>query len=83
MSKERLEEFKDYIDFLDDSNDMEDHERFIDTLLSLYDDGWFYWVHRYTKEQAELLQQISNKNVELNEFLNDYSEGNHWGGKHN
>jgi|SRR5690625_843903 len=60
MSKERLKlkEFRNYIDFLDDSQDMQDHGRFIDTLQSLYEDGWFGWLYLYAKEQSELVQKL-------------------------
>src|SRR5699024_2814647 len=60
MSKERLKlkEFRNYIDFLDDSQDMQDHGRFIDTLQSLYEDGWFKWIYRLAKEQAERVQEL-------------------------
>lgn len=61
MSKERLEEFKDYIDFLDDSQDMQDHGRFVDTLHSLYEDGWFDWIFLYAIEQAERVQELEKK----------------------
>ena len=60
MSKERLKlkEFRNYIDFLDDSQDMQDHGRFIDTLQSLYEDGWFDWLYLYAKEQSERVQEL-------------------------
>ena len=60
MSKERLKlkEFRNYIDFLDDSQDMQDHGRFIDTLQSLYEDGWFDWLYLYAKEQSERVQKL-------------------------
>src|SRR5699024_1282770 len=62
MSKERLKlkEFRNYIDFLDDSQDMQDHGRFIDTLQSLYEDGWFDWLYIYAKEQAERVQELED-----------------------
>jgi|SRR5690625_929628 len=68
MSKERLEEFKDYIDFLDDSQDMQDHGRFVDTLHSLYEDGWFDWIYLYAKEQDERVKEYEyryNKHLDL------------------
>src|SRR5699024_2586967 len=60
MSKERLKlkEFRNYIDFLDDSQDMQDYGRFIDTLQSLYEDGWFDWLYLYAKEQSERVQEL-------------------------
>lgn len=67
MSKERLEEFKDYIDFLDDSADMQDHGRFVDTCMNLYEDGWFHWIYRYAKGQAETLDKCAERNKELEE----------------
>src|SRR5690625_466693 len=62
MSKERLKlkEFRNYIDFLDDSQDMQDHGRFIDTLQSLYEDGWFDWLYLYAKEQSERVQELED-----------------------
>lgn len=58
MSKERLEEFKEKIDFLDDSADMDDFGRFVDTLQNMYEDGEFHWIVRYTKEQAERVKEL-------------------------
>ena len=58
MSRERLEEFKDDLDFLDDSADMEDYHRLIDTLKNLYGDGELDWVYRFAKEQAERVQEL-------------------------
>ncbi|GIP63341.1 hypothetical protein J32TS6_18960 [Virgibacillus pantothenticus] len=60
MSKERLEEFKDYIDYLDDSLDMQDNGRFVDALHSLYEDGWLDWVYKYAKKQAKRVQELEN-----------------------
>src|SRR5690625_5290218 len=68
MSKERLEEFKDYIDFLDDSQGMQDHGRFVDTLHSLYEDGWFDWIYLHAKEQDERVKEYEyryNKHLDL------------------
>lgn len=65
MSKERLKEFKDRIDFLDDSQDMQDHGRFVDTCLNLYEEGYFHWVVRYAKEQAERVQELEELQTEV------------------
>ena len=58
MSNERLEEFKKQIEFLDDSADMDDFGRFVDTLQNMYEDGEFHWIVRYLKEQAERVQEL-------------------------
>lgn len=57
---DRLEEFKDYIDFLDDSQDMQDHSRFVDTFISMYEDNMIHGIYRYAKEQAEQVEELSN-----------------------
>src|SRR5699024_7606011 len=69
MSKERLEEFRKEIDFLDDSADMQDHGRLVDTCMNLYEDGWFHWIYRYAKEQAERVDELERKNYDLREDL--------------
>lgn len=33
----------------------------------------------YVISEAETVQQFAKKNIELNEFLNEYSEARHWG----
>lgn len=63
MSKERLEEFKKQIDFLDDSADMEDFGRFVDTIQNMYEDGEFHWIVRYLKEQAERVQELEQQQL--------------------
>lgn len=40
--------------------------------ISLRDVEWLI-------QQAEILEQFAQKNIELNEFLYDYFESNHWG----
>ena len=67
--KERLKEFKKQIEFLDDSADMDDFGRFVDTLQNMYEDGEFHWIIRYLKEQAERVQ-------ELEETVEDYKTVN-------
>ncbi len=76
MSKERLrlKEFRDYIDFLDDSQDMQDHGRFIDTLQSLYEDGWFDWIYLYTKEQTERADMLAHENLEIRKGYQERSK---------
>ena len=51
--KERLEEFREFIDFMYESIDIEDHQRFVAISDSLLKDGWFKWIYRFAKEQAE------------------------------
>lgn len=58
MSKERLEEFRKTLDFIDDSADMEDYHRFVDTLKNTHQDGELNWIYRYAKEQAERVQEL-------------------------
>ena len=71
MSKVRLEGFGDYIDFLDDSADMEDYHRFIDTLKNLYADGELDWIYRYAKEQFKRAQELECELKETKQMLND------------
>lgn len=61
MSKERLKQFKNSLDFLDDSADMSDYHRLIDTLENLYKDGELDWIHRYAREQAERVQELEKE----------------------
>lgn len=77
MSEERLKEFKDYIAFLDDSQDMQDHSRFADTCMSLYEDDWLHWIARYAKEQSERAEKLlaqTGHNFEVNRKLNAENE---------
>lgn len=73
-NKERLEEFRDYINYLDDSQDMQDHGRFIDTLHSLYEDGWFHWVYKYAKKQAKRVQELEVKAERVNNKANYFKK---------
>src|SRR5699024_721395 len=73
MSKERLEEFKKQIDFIDDSADMDDFGRFVDTLQNMYEDGEFHWIVRYLKEQAERVEELEEKKRKLNFAIGSYS----------
>ena len=65
----RLEELKKYIDYLDDSADMEDNARLIATLESLYRDGVLDDILRYAKEQAERVQELEKENKRLEDFI--------------
>src|SRR5699024_8580802 len=76
MSKERLEEFREEIDFLDDSADMEGYHRFIDTLKNLYEDGDLNWIYRYAKEQAERVRELESKLDRIRFVNNDYDKQN-------
>src|SRR5699024_10159298 len=60
MSKKRLrlKKFRYYIEFLDNSADMQGNVRFVGALHSLYDDGWLDWIYLYAKEQAERVQML-------------------------
>src|SRR5690625_3647218 len=63
MSKERLKQFKNSLDFLDDSADMSDYHRLIDTLENLYKDGELYWVYRYAREQSGRVQELEQQQL--------------------
>src|SRR5699024_12021204 len=65
MSKERLEEFREFVDFMYESIDIEDHQRFIAISDSMLNDGWFKWIYRLAKEQTERVQELE----ELNRIL--------------
>lgn len=94
--KERLEEFKDELDFLDDSADMEDYHRFIDSLKNLYEGGELNWIYRYAKEQAnradknaqdseDMDRQLYNtqlQNERYREILGFYADRNNYKPEH-
>lgn len=61
MTKERLEEFREFIDFMYESIDLEDHQRFIAISESMLKDGWFKWIYKLAKEQAERVQEMENE----------------------
>ena len=63
MSKKRLrlEEFKKYIEFLDNTAALQGNVRFVGALHSLYDDGWLDWIYLYAKEQAERVQMLKKR----------------------
>lgn len=61
MSKERLEEFREFIDFMYESIDIEDHQRFVAISDSLLKDGWFRWIYQYAKEQAERVEELEEE----------------------
>src|SRR5690625_2852169 len=70
MSKKRLrlEEFKKYIEFLDNTAALQGNVRFVGALHSLYDDGWLDWIYLYAKEQAERVKEYEyryNKHLDL------------------
>lgn len=78
MDKERLKEFKQQIDFLDDSADMEDYHRLIDTLKNMYEDGWLKELVSTVEEQSEKINgmahviKLKNKEMrELSKFLKE------------
>lgn len=58
MSKEQLEEFREFIDFMHESIDIEDHQRFVAISESMLKDGWFKWIYRFAKEQSERVQEL-------------------------
>ena len=58
---ERLEGFRKQIKFLDDSADMEDYHRLVDTLKNMYEDGELSWIVKYAKEQAERAQELKGQ----------------------
>src|SRR5699024_8850403 len=60
MSKERLEEFREFVDFMYESIDIEDHQRFIAISDSMLNDGWFKWIYRLAKEQSERVQELED-----------------------
>src|SRR5699024_944844 len=60
MSKERLEEYREFVDFMYESIDIEDHQRFIAISDSMLNDGWFKWIYRLAKEQSERVQELED-----------------------
>ena len=90
--KERLEEFREFIDFMYESIDIEDHQRFVAISDSLLKDGWFKWIYRFAKEQAEknmtcqevldlqkdALKGLLEQNKRYREALEFYALGRHW-----
>ena len=60
MSKERLEEFREFVDFMYESIVIEDHQRFIAISDSMLNDGWFKWIYRLAKEQSERVQELED-----------------------
>lgn len=65
MSKERLKQFKNSLDFLDDSADMSDYHRLIDTLENLYKDGELDWIHRYAREKTRRVEELEMKHENI------------------
>jgi len=59
--KEKLEEFKKYIDRLEDLKDVQGQGRYMDILRSLHDVGWFNWIYRYAKEQEKQVGELEGK----------------------
>jgi|SRR5699024_2898908 len=76
MSKERLEEFREFIDFMYESVDIEDHQRFIAISETMIKDGWFKWVYRYAKEQAERVEELEKVEYALQETYRQEREYN-------
>ena len=70
--KERLEEFREFIDFMYESIDLEDHQRFIAISESMLKDGWFKWIYKLAKEQAERVQGLERVNKQLKGNLSVY-----------
>lgn len=66
---ERLEEFRKILDFIDDSADMEEYHRFVDTLKNLYPDGEPDWIYRYAKKKAERVEELEQQNKRYREYL--------------
>lgn len=64
--KERLEEFREFIDFMYESIDLEDHQRFNAISESMLKDGWFKWIYKLAKEQAERVKGLEEENIQLN-----------------
>ena len=56
--KKLLEEFREFIDFMYESIDLEDHQRFIAISESMLKDGWFKWIYKLAKDQAERVQEL-------------------------
>ena len=69
MSKERLKQFKNSLDFLDDSADMSDYHRLIDTLENLYKDGELDWIHRFASKQSGRVQELERQNKRYRESI--------------
>jgi len=77
MSKE-LEEFREFIDFMYESIDIEDHQRFVAISESMLKDGWFKWIYRYAKEQAERARVLESEsyNAHLERMLDKREQQN-------
>ncbi len=63
----RLKEFKQQIDYLDDSADMEDYHRLIDTLKNMYEDGWLKeleWIKLQRSTVGEIVRHSESKDKE-------------------
>ena len=74
---ERLEEIKEYIDSFDSSLDRDDINKFLNDVQNFYDNGYFVWLY----DQAVLTEYFGEKNAELNNFLQKYSDPKHLGKK--
>ena len=59
--KKLLEEFREFIDFMYESIDLEDHQRFIAISESMLKDGWFKWIYKLAKEQAERVHELEKR----------------------
>ncbi len=70
--KKLLEEFREFIDFMYESIDLEDHQRFNAISESMLKDGWFKWIYKLAKEQAERVQGLERVNKQLKGNLSVY-----------
>ena len=59
--KKLLEEFREFVDFMYESIDLEDHQRFIAISESMLKDGWFKWIYKLAKEQAERVHELEKR----------------------
>ena len=73
--KKLLEEFREFVDFMYESIDLEDHQRFIAISESMLKDGWFKWIYKLAKEQAERVHELED---ELENLETDLWHANHF-----
>jgi len=73
--KKLLEEFREFIDFMYESIDLEDHQRFIAISESMLKDGWFKWIYKLAKEQAERVHELEE---EIENLETDLWHANHF-----
>lgn len=70
--KKLLEEFREFVDFMYESIDLEDHQRFIAISESMLKDGWFKWIYKLAKEQAERVQELEGERDEWRDTSQSY-----------